>query len=115
MVKKQVVKKQSIPSWRFLRTLLRTHCFFIQALCFLKNIGMALVSLFMDRGTEHPKCKKDIWLALFLLRTESPQVNGKFLPTILLAWNRLRLLVRRNTGPAVLHKVRMEHCMCPMM
>src|SRR5580658_8759831 len=90
-------------------------CFFIPVICFRKNTGMGHLSLFMDRGTEHPKNKKDISWFSSPLKMASPMATGKYLQIILRVLMISVPLHRLSTDPADLHKDLMARFMFLMM
>src|SRR5580704_810463 len=79
--------------------LLMVYCF-IQVICFRQNIKMGLLLLFMDHGTGRLNLKKAIWWLLYLSRTESQAVTGKYLLIILPGGRNLCHPAVRNTGLA---------------
>src|SRR3989339_713759 len=64
------VRQPMIRSWLSLPIQPQMMCFFTPAVCFRRNIKMALLLPFMVPGTAHHSHRKDITWYLFLLKVQ---------------------------------------------
>src|SRR5450631_4010006 len=104
MARRKAVKTPLIRLWLFQVIWLLTDYYFMKEICFRKGTGMEHSLHSMVHGTALQSRRRDILWYLFLLRTASPAVIGKYLQMILPeAQNSCRQMLQ-STGHAVWHR-----------